>query len=368
MRRNLVLEQSKFPHELIDALQQPGAQRQPVLVPGQHARRVGRRARASRSWPTSRTRARSRSSTGSAACRRSTRATSSVALALAKIFKAANVKFAILGKEETLQRRSRAPRGQRIPLSDPGPEQHRATEPVPAQTHRRELPALLQHAQERVPAAGRQLRGGAPQPVHPGAHRGGPTAGPDGHAATARHGLSRPVLPRTLQRGLRRAARGAEPGRRAGFVEMPRCRDKGFCCGAGGARAFMEEKRGTRISHNRLNEALETEAPRRGRGLPVLRDDVRGRHPRPERRGALRDQRHRRDRRRGTYARGDRPRNHRVESLTAGPRHTSTGGSPVTPHPRSGESAAGRSVKRAPRAEQRLAAGGCKLPRPKEVR
>jgi Fe-S oxidoreductase/nitrate reductase gamma subunit len=45
-----------------------------------------------------------------------------------------------------------------------------------------------------------------------------------------------------------------------GFVELPRCRDKGFCCGAGGARAFMEEKRGTRISHNRLNEAIATEA------------------------------------------------------------------------------------------------------------
>lgn len=45
-----------------------------------------------------------------------------------------------------------------------------------------------------------------------------------------------------------------------GYVELPRCRDRGFCCGAGGARAFMEEKRGTRISHNRLNEAIATEA------------------------------------------------------------------------------------------------------------
>jgi Fe-S oxidoreductase len=44
------------------------------------------------------------------------------------------------------------------------------------------------------------------------------------------------------------------------FLELPRCRDKGFCCGAGGARAFMEEKRGQRISHNRLNEALATPA------------------------------------------------------------------------------------------------------------
>jgi Fe-S oxidoreductase len=45
-----------------------------------------------------------------------------------------------------------------------------------------------------------------------------------------------------------------------GFVELPRCRDRGFCCGAGGARAFMQEKRGTRISHNRLNEAIDTQA------------------------------------------------------------------------------------------------------------
>ena len=44
------------------------------------------------------------------------------------------------------------------------------------------------------------------------------------------------------------------------FLELPRCRDRGFCCGAGGARAFMEEKRGTRISHNRMNEALATPA------------------------------------------------------------------------------------------------------------
>jgi len=45
-----------------------------------------------------------------------------------------------------------------------------------------------------------------------------------------------------------------------GYVELPRCRDRGFCCGAGGARAFMEEKRGTRISHNRLYEAIATDA------------------------------------------------------------------------------------------------------------
>jgi len=43
-------------------------------------------------------------------------------------------------------------------------------------------------------------------------------------------------------------------------VEMERHGDKSFCCGAGGARMWMEEKIGTRVNMNRGDEAIATGA------------------------------------------------------------------------------------------------------------
>jgi Fe-S oxidoreductase len=50
---------------------------------------------------------------------------------------------------------------------------------------------------------------------------------------------------------------GSVPGVR--LTEMPRNRERSFCCGAGGARMWMEETIGTRINETRTDEALGTE-------------------------------------------------------------------------------------------------------------
>ncbi|HVR60871.1 MAG TPA: (Fe-S)-binding protein, partial [Polyangia bacterium] len=43
-------------------------------------------------------------------------------------------------------------------------------------------------------------------------------------------------------------------------IELPRNRQHGFCCGAGGGRMWMEEKIGTRVNHNRVDEVIASGA------------------------------------------------------------------------------------------------------------
>ena len=65
------------------------------------------------------------------------------------------------------------------------------------------------------------------------------------------------------------------------ITEMPRNQERAFCCGAGGGRMWQEEKLGSRINMNRVDEAINTGAQEIAVGCPFCRvmisDGVTGR-------------------------------------------------------------------------------------------
>ncbi len=57
----------------------------------------------------------------------------------------------------------------------------------------------------------------------------------------------------------------------AQLTEMPRHADRGLCCGAGGARMWMEEHIGKRVNLERVDEAIATDTTKIATGCPFCR-------------------------------------------------------------------------------------------------
>jgi Fe-S oxidoreductase/nitrate reductase gamma subunit len=258
MRRNLVLEQSRFPQELVMLFNNLERNGNPYSFPASSradwAAAAGVQELAAVSDPSE------LEIIYWVGCMSSFDARNQrVATALAKIFKAAGVKFAILGKEETCSgdpaRRAGNEYLYQI-LAQTNIERLRQYQP-------KRIVASCPHCLNTLKNEYPQL-GGSFNVVHhselidelisSGRLRVSAESLPDGRMAY--HDpcyLGRYNEVYDQPRSVMNTVAG-------GYVELPRCRDRGFCCGAGGARAFMEEKRGTRISHNRLNEAIATDA------------------------------------------------------------------------------------------------------------
>ena len=126
-------------------------------------------------------------------------------------------------------------------------------------------------------------------PPHAADPRAGATSGKvaassKGSDGTARR--SRSTIPATWAAGTASTRRRAPCWTRVpasrGRIELPRNREHGFCCGAGGGRMWMEEKIGTRVNHNRVDEVLASGADTVATACPfctiMLQDGVNDRN------------------------------------------------------------------------------------------
>ena len=194
--------------------------------------------------------------------------------AVAELLDMAGVSFGVLGNGETCTGDSARRAGNEFVFQGLAAAERRDVQGVQGQEGRLDLRPLLQHPQERVQGLRHRARGRPPHAAaQPAGARGQADPGrADGAGAAPRsityhdpcyigrhNGVYSP--PRELLEVL--------PG--AEFIEMPRNSERSFCCGAGGARMWMEETIGTRINENRTAEAVGTGADQIAVGCPFCR-------------------------------------------------------------------------------------------------
>ena len=173
----------------------------------------------------------------------------------AKLLTAAGVDFAILGPREACTGDPARRMGNEFVFQAYAEQNVATLDEAARDEDRRQLPALLQHAaRTSTPTSAVATRSSTTRRCSPSWSRDGrlsPTAGEQtityhDSCYLARHNDVR-AQPREL------AAAVGKP------IEMERREKKTFCCGAGGAHMWMEERAGA-INEERVREAAETGA------------------------------------------------------------------------------------------------------------
>ncbi len=170
--------------------------------------------------------------------------------------------------------------GQRVPVPDAGPTERRDAQRDGCQEDHHAVPALLQHAAQRVPAARWELRGHPPHAAPRAAHRLRPAR----RAARPRSKSASPITTRAISAATTTStSRRARSSRRSRASRSSRCHGTAprACAAAPAAHACGWRRTiGTKVNDERAAEAISTGASRVATACPfcyiMLDDGVKG--------------------------------------------------------------------------------------------